>query len=132
MKKNILLVEDNPDDVEMTKIMFEIGELIDQLHVVNDGAKAVDYLQTATASALGLILLDMNLPKLNGLEVLKRIRANPATQQLPVIILTTSIDYPEISGCQSYAVCGYLQKPIEFDKFVELLRKFRIYHEFYG
>ena len=97
MPRDILLVEDNPDDVELTRIAFEEANAAHLLRVVSDGAEALDYLfargkhaDRDPANLPSLVLLDLNLPKLDGREVLQAIRANDATRMLPVVVLTTS------------------------------------------
>ena len=123
-EKEILLVEDNPDDAELTRIAFaEAGGEYD-LRVVADGAAAVAYLQRCTPAELpALVLLDLNLPKLNGREVLQAIRAEPATRSLPVVVLTTSAEPFDVDKVYALGANSYIQKPVEFDRFVEVVRQ---------
>ena len=123
-EKEILLVEDNPDDAELTRIAFaEAGGEYD-LRVVADGAAAVAYLQRCTPAELpALVLLDLNLPKLNGREVLQAIRAEPATRSLPVVVLTTSAEPFDVDQAYALGANSYIQKPVEFDRFVEVVRQ---------
>ena len=127
-EKEILLVEDNPDDAELTRIAFaEAGGEYD-LRVVADGAAAVAYLQRCTPAELpALVLLDLNLPKLNGREVLQAIRAEPATRSLPVVVLTTSAEPFDVDKVYALGANSYIQKPVEFDRFIEAARQIGVY-----
>ena len=127
---DILLVEDNPDDVELTRLAFaEAGEP-HRLHVVSDGAEAVDYLLRRGRHASrdaddlpALVLLDLNLPRLDGREVLQAIRADDATRCLPVVVLTTSAEPGDVDKAYALGANSYIQKPVEFDRFVEVVRQ---------
>ena len=127
---DILLVEDNPDDVELTRLAFaEAGEP-HRLHVVSDGAEAVDYLlrrgrhaAREAADLPALVLLDLNLPRLDGREVLQAIRADDTTRRLPVVILTTSSEPSDVERAYALGANSYIQKPVEFDRFVEVVRQ---------
>ena len=123
-EKEILLVEDNPDDAELTRIAFaEAGGEYD-LRVVADGAAAVAYLQRCTPAELpALVLLDLNLPRLDGHEVLQAIRADETTRCLPVVVLTTSIEPSDVDRAYALGANSYIQKPVEFDRFVEVVRQ---------
>ena len=138
--KTILLVEDNPDDRELMKLAFAQGEITHNLIVVSDGIEALDYLhKQASNSNLGvakdlslagmpsLIMLDLNLPKINGIEVLRRIRADPRTRLLPVIIISSSTEPQDlidsyINGCNSY-----IRKPIHFTQLQIFVREISTY-----
>ena len=129
----ILLVEDNPDDEALTLRAFAKNKITNPVKVVRDGAEALDYLFRDGAYA-GLaterpqvVLLDLNLPKIDGLEVLKRIRSDPRTAVLPVVILTSSKQESDViegyrSGCNSY-----VRKPVDFDHFIEAARQLGLY-----
>jgi two-component system, response regulator len=130
----ILLVEDNPDDVELTRRAFEKSHLANQLLVASDGQEALDYLFGTGAHAGAaqreqpqLVLLDLKLPKIDGLEVLRRLRADARTQHLPVVVLTTSNEERDI--CQSYSLgCNsYIRKPVDFGEFFEAARQLGLY-----
>ncbi len=130
----ILLIEDNPDDIEITKRAFEEARLINKMWVVRDGQEALDFLyhqgkyqDNNLARKPGLILLDINLPKTNGLEVLKKIKEDAELKRIPVIMLTVSRRDKDIirgydSGCNSF-----IQKPVEFGKFVEIVKQIGLY-----
>ncbi|HWS77344.1 MAG TPA: response regulator [Thermomonas sp.] len=132
--KTILLVEDNPDDVELTRIAFAEAGSEHQLTVVSDGAEAVDYLlgrgryaDRNTADLPTLVLLDLNLPKLDGREVLQAIRAETATRSLPVVVLTTSAEPFDVDEVYALGANSYIQKPVEFERFVEVVRQIGLY-----
>ena len=120
----ILLVEDSPIDVELTKNAFRKAQITNPLHVVNDGEAALDFVfaRGAHADRVGarpprLILLDLNLPKKSGLEVLREIKQNPRTQNTPVIILTISDDDEDINECRRLGAATYIVKPVSFQNF---------------
>lgn len=122
----ILLVEDNPDDVELTLLAFEESKICNQMTVVYDGQEALDYLFCTGQYAAqkprdlpALIILDLKLPKLDGLDVLKRLRSEPATKFLPVIILTSSQDEEDIMRSYSLGANAYVRKPVDYAQFVE-------------
>ena len=129
MKKiEILLVEDNADDAELTLLAFEKGDIIkkSQIHVARDGVEALEYLFVSGAEAIlhlnhrpGLILLDLKLPKLDGLDLLKKIKSHPEAKKIPVLILTGSKDMDDWADSYSLGVECFLLKSGDFDKFVE-------------
>ena len=132
--KEILLVEDNPDDVELTRIAFAESGHSYNLTVVSDGAEAVDFLMARGAYAdrdpnelPALVLLDLNLPKLDGREVLQVIRNHPATKTLPVVVLTTSAEPYDVDRVYDLGANSYIQKPVEFERFVEVVRQIGLY-----
>lgn len=130
----LLLVEDNPDDVELTRRAFARSNIINQLVVVRDGEEALHYLFATGPYAARdrdalphAILLDLNLPKISGLEVLRRIRAEQATKRLPVIVLTTSREERDIAGSYDLGANSYVRKPVDFAQFVEAARQLGLY-----
>ena len=132
--KEILLVEDNPDDVELTRLAFEEANVANHLVVVRDGAEALDYLfargryASRDATALpSIVLLDLNLPKLDGREVLQAIRADAVTRDLPVIVLTTSAEPFDVEASYALGVNSYIQKPVDFEQFVWAVRQVGLY-----
>ena len=123
----ILMVEDEPHDVELTKRAFESARITNPLHVVGDGAEALDFLfatgayQHRSCAALPqIILLDLNLPKKSGLEVLRRIKADKLTKDISVIVLTVSTRDRDIAECRQLGVETYIIKPVGFQKFSEV------------
>jgi len=134
MHKEILLVEDNPDDVELTRIAFNEAKIANSLTVVTDGAEALDYLFARGAHAdrnpadlPSIVLLDLNLPKVNGREVLEAIRSNEATKTLPVVVLTTSAEPFDVETSYALGVNSYIQKPVDFEQFVWAVKQVGLY-----
>jgi two-component system, response regulator len=132
--KNILLVEDNVSDIELTKRAFEKNHISNELRVVEDGKDALDYLFCAgeyegrnIQDSPSVVLLDLNLPRINGLEVLQAIRANPQTKYLPVVILTSSDHEKDIVSSYNLGTNSYIQKPVDFNHFIEAVGKLGIY-----
>ncbi len=132
--KEILLVEDNPDDVELTRIAFAEAGSGYVIRVVTDGEQALDYLLARGEHASrdindlpALVLLDLNLPKLNGREVLQAIRENPASRSLPVVVLTTSAEPMDVGSVYELGANSYIQKPVEFERFVDVVRQIGLY-----
>ncbi len=132
--KVILLVEDNADDMELTLNAFERFKLANRIEVVRDGAEALDYL-FATGDYAGrdvtqqpsLVLLDLKLPRIDGLEVLKRVRADPRTRLVPVVILTSSQEQQDMLSSYQLGANSYIRKPVDFDQFVEAVRELGLY-----
>ncbi|MBZ0112720.1 MAG: response regulator [Thermoanaerobaculia bacterium] len=128
-KKTILLVEDNPDDELLTLRALKKSKIHNEVVVVRDGAEALDYL-FATGSFSDrdptqlpqVILLDLNLPKVGGLEVLERLRAHPPTSLLPVVILTSSLEEIDLLRGYQLGANSYVRKPVDFDQFVNAAR----------
>ncbi len=122
----VLLVEDNPDDVFITRRALERSRVANDLHVVRDGQEAMDFMFREGAFGPNtprpdLILLDVNLPRANGMEVLSRIRANTGTAFIPVIMLTSSDRDEDVVRSYTLGSNTYIQKPVEFDKFLHAL-----------
>jgi CheY-like chemotaxis protein len=134
MQKIILLVEDNLSDVGLTKRAFEQHRIHNELVVVEDGQEALDYLFGAGAYAgrdtgemPAVILLDLKLPKLDGLEVLKRIRSYDLTRRLPVVILTSSREEHDVAISYDLGANSYIRKPVDFHQFAEAVRALDLY-----
>lgn len=122
----ILLVEDSPTDILMTREALEYNKILNPLRVVENGVEALDYLnrrgQYASARRPGLILLDLNLPGLSGAEVLEAIKSNPELRNIPVVVLTTSAAEQDIvKSYRLHANC-YISKPVELSKLVDVVR----------
>jgi len=131
---NILLVEDNPDDVELTLRAFEKNKILNSIAVARDGAEALDYIFVRGAHAErdprdgpAVILLDLKLPKVDGLEVLRQIRADPRTRLTPVVVLTSSREESDRLRSYSLGANSYVQKPVDFDRFSEAARQLGLY-----
>jgi two-component system, response regulator len=132
--KPILLVEDNPDDELLTLRAFERNNIENKIIVARDGAEALDYLFGTGIHAdrdmrimPQIILLDLQLPKISGLEVLQQLRSNPHTQFLPVVILTSSKEEHDIIKGHQLRADSYIRKPVDFDKFVEVVKELKLY-----
>jgi CheY-like chemotaxis protein len=130
----ILLVEDNPDDEELTLLAFKNSSRSNNLVIVHDGAEALEFLfrtgrysDRSENSNPRLVLLDLKLPKIGGLEVLKRMRANSATEFLPVVVLTTSNQDEDIINSYKFGANSYIRKPVEFRSFCAAVEQLEVY-----
>lgn len=121
---SILLVEDNEDDADLTVLAFKRANLTHEVVVASDGAVALDMLHgrqafAGTSSEMPvLVLLDLNLPRVSGLEVLRRVRAEPLTRHLPVVVLTTSGEESDVTRCYAAGANAYVRKPVAFEAFL--------------
>src|SRR5262249_54537932 len=113
---DILLVEDNPNDAELTLRALRKSEIGARLAIARDGAEALDYLMSSRPKPK-VVFLDLKLPKIDGIEVLRRVRADERTHSIPVVVLTSSQEERDISECYKLGVNSYVVKPVEFDKF---------------
>jgi two-component system, response regulator len=132
--KKILLVEDNTSDVELTKRAFVKSNISNELFVVEDGQEALDYLfcrggysEREPTDLPALVLLDLKLPKIAGLEVLRQIRSVPLTKRLPVVILTSSKEEVDIARSYDLGVNSYVQKPVDFQQFANAIKTLGLY-----
>ena len=132
--KMILLVEDNPDDEALTLRALKKSNIANKIVVVRDGAEALDYLFGTGAFAdrdplelPQVTLLDLKLPKVDGLEVLRRLRADPRTRMLPVVILTSSKEEQDLISAYSIGVNSYVRKPVDFNQFVDAIGQLGLY-----
>lgn len=133
-EKVILLVEDNADDEALTKRALKKNNILNQVVVARDGVEALDYL-FGTGAYAGrdlsvmptIILLDLKLPKVDGLEVLKRLRADPRTRLLPVVVLTSSKEEQDLAQSYTIGVNSYIRKPVDFDQFMEAVKQLGLY-----
>jgi two-component system response regulator len=132
--KSILLVEDNPDDVKLTLHALKKCNIANQVVVSGDGAEALDYLFGTGAHAgrdlsdlPAVVLLDLKLPKIDGLEVLRRMRADPRARRLPVVVLTSSKEEQDIVASYDLGANSYIRKPVDFDQFIEAVRQLGLY-----
>ncbi len=134
MGKIILLVEDNPDDELLTRRALKKNNISNEVVVARDGAEALDYL-FGTGAYEGrdlsvmpqVILLDLKLPKVDGLEVLKRLRSDERTKLLPVVILTSSKEQQDLVDGYGYGANSYIRKPVDFAQFIEAVRQLGLY-----
>jgi two-component system response regulator len=134
MSKIILLVEDNPSDIDLTRRALERGRIANQMVVAEDGEAALDYLWGMGAHAgrdvsdlPAMTLLDLNLPKISGLEVLRRIRGDARTRRLPVVILTSSTEEQDLAAGYDTGVNSYIRKPVDFKQFVQCIEQLGLY-----
>lgn len=132
--KTILLVEDNPDDEALTLRALKKNNILNSVTIVRDGAEALDYLFCQGAFAgrdaslqPAVILLDLKLPKVDGLEVLKRLRADARTRLLPVVILTSSKEEQDLLTGYHLGANSYIRKPVDFTQFMEAIRQVGMY-----
>ncbi len=133
-RKNILLVEDNPDDVLLTRRALQKNNILNELVVAEDGVEALDYLFGQGKYAgrdvriqPQVILLDIKLPRMDGIEVLRRIRANESTRLLPVVMLTSSSEERDRLETYSLGANSYIRKPVDFHQFIDAVRQLGLY-----
>lgn len=130
---SILLVEDNPDDVLMVKRAFSRYNINNRLYVVRDGEEALDFIYRKGEYSKddqptpGVILLDINMPKMNGIEVLRKLKSDPEKKRIPVVILTTSRREQDKVESYHLGVNSYIIKPVDYGKFVEALTTINLY-----
>ena len=128
---DILLVEDNPDHVELILKALRDNNVLNEVHVVTDGEEALDFLyrrgEYADAPRPGLILLDIKLPKVDGTEVLRRVKADPKLKSIPVVMLTTSAGEREIVESYNFGANSYIVKPVGFEQFVKVIKDLKLY-----
>lgn len=130
----ILLVEDDPADLELTLHALRRHNLINHIEVVRDGAEALDFIfctgaysHRNIANGPKVVMLDLKLPKIDGLEVLRRMKADPRTQPIPVVVLTSSLEESDIAECYRLGVNSYITKPVDFEQFTEAVRQLGLY-----
>lgn len=130
----ILLVEDDPNDVDLTLYAFRKNNLTNEIQVVRDGAEALDYLfcrgqysDRKMEDKPRVILLDLKLPKVDGLEVLRQIKSDPVLKVIPVVVLTSSKEEKDLVESYHYGVNSYIHKPVDFDEFVEAVAQLGLY-----
>jgi two-component system, chemotaxis family, response regulator Rcp1 len=126
----ILLVEDNPNDIEITRRALEKGQVRNELTIARDGQEAIDLLfgqAGVRASLPGLILLDLNLPRVDGREVLSRIKTDPDLRRIPVIVLTTSTREEDVVRSYDLGVNTFISKPVRFEDFIKVVTAIQEY-----
>jgi two-component system response regulator len=133
-RQPILLVEDNDDDAELTVMAFRAAHIANSVERARDGVEALDYLFArglhsgrSTAVQPAVVLLDLKLPRLSGIEVLKAIRADPRTKHLPVVILTSSVEDKDRLAAYHHSANSYVQKPVDYDQFVTTANQLGLY-----
>jgi CheY-like chemotaxis protein len=130
----ILLVEDNDDDIQLTLRAFRKGDLVSTVTVVRDGVEALDYLLAKGEYAArnpdvlpDLVLLDIKLPRVDGVQVLQRLRSHPRTMLIPIVILTSSAEPKDLLTCYTLGANSYVRKPIDFQQFTRALHQIGSY-----
>ncbi|HLE77033.1 MAG TPA: response regulator [bacterium] len=130
----ILLVEDNPDDVELTLHALRTNNVTNKIHVARDGAEALDFIfgrgphaGRSLRDGPKVILLDLKLPKVDGLEVLRQIKSDPSVQRIPVVVLTSSREERDVVRSYELGVNSYIVKPVDFTQFAEAVRQLGLY-----
>jgi CheY-like chemotaxis protein len=123
----ILLVEDNPDDEKLTLRALKKNNIANPVKVVRDGQEAIDYLFDPDQALPAVVLLDLRLPKVSGLDVLKTLRADPARKLLPVVILTSSKEESDLMHSYSLGANSYIRKPVDFERFSDAVRQVGMY-----
>ncbi|MGD9762151.1 MAG: response regulator [Candidatus Binatia bacterium] len=131
--RRILYAEDSANDVELTLTALQEHQIADRLQVVNDGADALDYLykrgrfEGSTDGQPSLILLDLKMPKVDGLEVLRKVKGDPALRTTPVILLTSSAENGDIRAAYELGANAYVVKPVDFDHFVSVVKEIGLF-----
>jgi two-component system response regulator len=124
----ILLVEDSPADVELAVRALQKHNLANRLHIARDGAEALEFLfGTSGGQVPKMVLLDLKLPKIDGLEVLRRIKSDPATRRIPVVVMTSSREERDIVESYELGVNSYIVKPVDFEQFVRAVADLGLY-----
>jgi two-component system response regulator len=123
----IVLVEDNPDDQTLTLRALKKQNIANEIVVLNDGVEALDYLLDPEKPLPHLLLLDLKLPKLDGLQLLRRLRSEPRTQLLPVVVLTSSDEDRDVIEGYRLGANSYIRKPVDFNQFSEAVRQLGLY-----
>lgn len=131
---DILLIEDNPEDVEITLRAFRKHHIANKIHVVRDGEEALEclfstgrYEEGSSCQNIRLILLDLKLPKVDGLEILQKVKSDPRTRHIPVVVLTSSREEEDLAKSYNYGVNSYVVKPVDFAQFSDAVRQVGLY-----
>jgi two-component system response regulator len=131
---DILLIEDNPEDVEITLRAFKKHHIANKIHVVRDGEEALEclfgtgrYTEGSPCQNTRLILLDLKLPKVDGLEILQKCKTDPRTKHIPVVVLTSSREEQDLVKSYNYGVNSYVVKPVDFPQFSDAVRQLGMY-----
>lgn len=129
IEKPILVVEDNPVDLDLTLRAFATKKILNPIQIARDGEEALDYFQRWENGELTpiVILLDLNMPKINGLEVLERLKSHPDFKTIPVVILTTSSESSDLQSAYQLGVNSYIVKPVSFEKFLDVVGHIDLY-----
>jgi two-component system, response regulator len=123
----ILLVEDNEDDVALMLRAFKLNNITNEVVVARNGVEALEFLMGENPMKPGLVILDLKLPKINGLQVLQSIRENETTRDYPIIVLTTSVEQDDVIKSYELGTNSYIRKPVEFEKFIKVIEQIGLY-----
>ena len=125
----ILLVEDNPVDIDLTLRAFQLRKLVNPIIIARDGEEAITIMNNCLKdnNLPVVVLLDLKLPKVHGLEVLKEFKSNPDFKKIPIVILTTSADNTDVKTAYDLGANSYTVKPVNFEKFIEVVEKIEVY-----
>jgi two-component system, response regulator len=123
----ILLVEDNADDRDLTLMAFKDSNIANRIDIARDGQEALDYLADTSRPLPALVLLDLKLPRIMGLDVLERVRTNPRTRLVPIVVLTSSKEESDRYRSYVRGVNAYVQKPVDFDEFASAVRELGLF-----
>jgi two-component system, response regulator len=127
MQGIIVLVEDSADDEELTRRALRRNNIANEVVVLRDGVEAVDYLCAEDRPTVSVVLLDLKLPRLGGLEVLERVRGHPRSRLTPVVVLTSSDEEEDLVRSYGLGANSYIRKPVDFDRFMEAIRLLGLY-----
>ncbi|MDG6104935.1 response regulator [Dactylosporangium aurantiacum] len=128
LSHRVLLVEDNPDDLELARLAFERGGFARNVDVARDGAEALDHLFGPAAPAPPqVVLLDIKLPLVDGIDVLRRIKADPRTRHIPVVMLTSSAQDRDLHACYDLGANSYIVKPVDMEQFMSAVNSIGLY-----
>jgi two-component system response regulator len=123
----VLLVEDNPDDLELARLAFARGHVASAVDVARDGAEALEYLFAAGAEPPQVVLLDIKLPLVDGIDVLRRVKADPRTRHIPVVMLTSSAQDRDLHACYELGANSYIVKPVDMEQFMAAVNNISVY-----
>ena len=126
-RAQLMLVEDNPDDVALARRALARGQISAELEVASSGPEALSMLRDRAGELPKAVFLDLNMPELSGFDVLRRLRANPATRTLPVIVLTTSKEPSDVERCYDLGANSFVNKPVDFQEFTDLFIRMSSY-----
>lgn len=128
-KKNgiILLVEDNPNDAKLTMLAIKNSNIENEIVLVKDGVEALDYIFGNIKNLPNLILLDLKMPKISGIEVLRKIKEDSRTKNIPVVVFTSSQEEPDVKECYNLGANSYIVKPLGFDEFSKVVKDTGLY-----
>jgi two-component system response regulator len=123
----VLLVEDNPDDLELARLAFARGHIASSVDVARDGAEALEYLFASGTEPPQVVLLDIKLPLVDGIDVLRRVKADPRTRHIPVVMLTSSAQDRDLHACYELGANSYIVKPVDMEQFIAAVNNIGVY-----